>query len=126
MLKIMRLAPILTSPAERPIHLQDQHAIAVTVKTIALANGFLISTQQELAPGERAHEHEQSRARQMEIRKQKIDMLKLIRRINEKIGGAVLRDYFVVFPAGRLEDAHARCPHRNQPARLLDLTGRFS
>src|SRR3954470_17768685 len=70
---------------------EDQHAVAVTVKAVALPDRFLVGLEDELAPGKCAHQHKQSRARQMEVRQEHIDMADLHRRINENSGGAALR-----------------------------------
>src|SRR5690242_11700198 len=43
--------------------LQDQHAIAVAVKTVTLADRFCVGAQDEFAAGECADQHEQGRSR---------------------------------------------------------------
>src|SRR5256714_3913921 len=68
--------------------LQDQHAIAVAVKSIALANRFRVGVEQKFAAGERADEHEQGRARQMKVRQKRIDHAKFKRRGDKQIGCA--------------------------------------
>src|SRR2546423_5033334 len=72
--------------------LQDQHAIAVAVKSIALANRFRVGVEQKFAAGERADEHEQGRARQMKVRQKRIDHAKFKRRVDKQIGWAFGRD----------------------------------
>src|SRR2546423_1440649 len=73
-----------------PLQSQDQHAVAIAVKTVALADRFFVSAQDELPPGERAHQHEQRRARQVKICQEHIDMADLGRRMNENRGRATL------------------------------------
>jgi hypothetical protein len=72
--------------------LEDQHAIAIAIKAIVLANRLAVGAEQELAACKRAYQHEQSRARQMKIRQQKIDSSKIVWRINENVCGAGLRN----------------------------------
>src|SRR5204863_7014193 len=69
---------------------------AIAVESIAFANCFLISAKQKLAAGKCAHEHEQSRTGQMEIRKQTIDDAKAIGRINKDVRFARLRHDFTL------------------------------
>ena len=58
----------------------------------------------------------------MEIREQKIDMLKLVRRINENVGRAGLAPInFPIFAARRFEHAHAGRPDGNDALCLVDL-----
>src|SRR5207249_3883407 len=79
------LASRITSPAERRIHLNDQHAIAVAVEAVAFANCLPVGPKQKLAAGKCTYEHEQSRSRQMKIRKKQIEMLKSVWWIDEEI-----------------------------------------
>src|SRR2546421_11293300 len=72
--------------------LQDQHAIAIAVKSIALANRFRVGVEQKFAAGERADEHKQGRARQMKVRQKRIDHAKFKRRGDKKIGCAFAGD----------------------------------
>jgi hypothetical protein len=51
----------------------DQHAVSVTVKPIALSDGVPIRGQNPFTAGERADEHEQRRAGQMEIRQERVN-----------------------------------------------------
>src|SRR5256714_6934869 len=76
--------------------LQDQHAIAVAVKSIALANRFRVGVEQKFAAGERADEHEQGRARQMKVRQKRIDHAKFKRWVDKQITLARLRADFVL------------------------------
>src|SRR5205823_12262486 len=90
---------------ERKRKLQDQHAIAIAIKSIALANRFRVGVQQKFAAGERADEHEQSRARQMKIREKRIDNVKFKRQVDKQIGSAFLRDELSIFATRRLQNA---------------------
>src|SRR5205814_6077334 len=99
---------------------QDQHAIAVAVKAITLADRFSIGFEQEFPAGERAYQHEQSRARQMKIGKQKIDMSKLVGLVDKKIGRAGLRRQFSIFAPRGLQHPHGRRPDGNDPLRVVD------
>jgi hypothetical protein len=109
--------------SEEAEELQNQHAIAVAVESIALANCFLVGPKQKLAAGKCAHEHEQTRARQMKIRQQKIDGLKPIRRINENVCGAGLGDEFSIAALGRFQDAHDCSSHRCDSTGVVDPGG---
>ena len=100
---------------------QDQHAIAVTIKAITFVGRFRVSAQHKLPAGERAHEHEQGRTREMKIREQNIDMLESIRRINKKIGRSVLRDEFSIFASRRLQNAYRRRAYGDDSLRVVDL-----
>src|SRR5437868_3724525 len=66
--------------------LQNQHAIAVAIKSVTLANRFTVRFQQKFPAGECAHEHEQSRAREMKIRQKGIDDSKFKGWIDKQVG----------------------------------------
>src|ERR1700720_3005470 len=52
--------------------LQNQHAVAVTIKSVSLADRLPIRAKNKLAPGKCTYEHKQGRARQMKICQQRI------------------------------------------------------
>ena len=73
--------------------LPDEHGVAVAVEAVSLGDGMRIGAQDVLSAGERAHEHEQRRAREMEIRHQAINDLEVIARVDEQFrssGGTIV------------------------------------
>src|SRR5262245_16728656 len=72
----------------------DQHGIAITEESIALANGFGIGLEDELAPaglarsGKGADEHQQRRTRKMKIGQKRAGNGKLTGRMNEDSGAS--------------------------------------
>src|SRR5258707_2041291 len=73
---------------------------------VTLANRLLIGAQQKLAASKRAHQHKQSRARQMKIRQQNVDGSKSIWLVNENICRTFLSDEFSIFPPGRFPNTN--------------------
>ena len=76
---------------------KQQARIAIRIKPIATRDRVRIGLLHRLQPGERRHQHEQRRARQMEIGQQDIDRAKAIARRDEdrglarkRLDGAVL------------------------------------
>ena len=88
----LRVKPILlqfTSETTRIDLLEcsnDQHAISVAEKSVFLANRLPIRLEDQVFARESTNEHEQRRFRQVKIREEGIDGLKLVRRENENIG----------------------------------------
>src|SRR5207249_3522089 len=64
---------------------QDQHRIAERVEAITLLDRELVEAPRLLDAGERHHEREQGRARQVEVRQQVVDAPKAEARGDEKL-----------------------------------------
>jgi len=77
-----------------PLHLQDQHAIAIAVEPVAFADRFPVGPKQKLASDKCTYEHEQSRTRQMKIRQEQINNLESEWRINEDVRQTFLCENF--------------------------------
>lgn len=56
---------------------KDQHGVTEGVEAVALAFGDLVGVEDRFSAGEGAHQHQQSRAGQVEIGDQRIDGLEL-------------------------------------------------
>src|SRR5918997_1253429 len=61
---------------------------------------FGIRPQYGLSSGERAHQHQQRRARQMKVRQQGVHKSPLVSRTNESVGEPREPDWFIVAPHG--------------------------
>src|ERR1041385_4137559 len=100
---------------------QDQHAVAVAVKSVALADRLLVGAQNELPPGESTHQHEQRRARQVKICQEHIDMADSHRRMNENRRSPTLRHApALMISRSRFQNRDGRVPNAHVlPAGLL-------
>ena len=67
----------------------NQHRIAVAVEAILFANRLPIGFGNQFPAAKRLHQHQQRRAREMEVRQQRVDRAELERRANEQIGRAL-------------------------------------
>src|SRR5437773_11049692 len=63
----------------------DQHAVAVAVKAVALGDRVAVCGEYGRSGSERGDQHDQRRSRQMEVRQKAADRAKLITRQNEEI-----------------------------------------
>src|SRR6185503_18760503 len=68
---------------------ENQHRIAVAEETVALADGFGVGRQNEFAAGEGADQHNQGRARKMEIGEERVDHFEFAGRMDEDIGASL-------------------------------------
>src|SRR5580704_1639057 len=66
--------------------LADQHAVAITVKTVSLLDGVAVGSQDLFAPGESRYQGQQARARQMKVREHLIHNSNWFSRINKNFG----------------------------------------
>ena len=66
-----------------------QAGVAVGIEAIAGVDRMRVGALHGVEPGERSDQHEERRARQMEVRHQKIDGAKAIARRDEDVGRAV-------------------------------------
>ena len=66
--------------------LGDEHAITIAKEFVALGHRVLICGNGVLKAGKRAHQHDQSRLRQVEIGNQGIDHLIVIARVDKDRG----------------------------------------
>src|SRR5262249_55540812 len=86
----------------------EQHGIAIAVETVAAPHRLGIGAKDAFAPKEGADEHEQGRARQMEVREEGVDSAKAMAGSEEKVGvaapwcdGAVLSRHSLECPSHR-------------------------
>ena len=89
---------------------EDQHGIAVGVEAKAFSDGEAVGFEHEFGSGERAHQREQTRARQVEVGLKRIDGLKGVWRVDVEIGNpgaAVVR----AVAALRFQDARGGRAH---------------
>ena len=63
---------------------KHQHGIAVAEEAVALAHRVRVGREHQLAAGERRHQHQQRRLRQMEVGQQRIDHPEAIARADEQ------------------------------------------
>ena len=68
--------------------LRQQHRVAERVEPVALADRELVQPPHLLLPGERHHQREQRRARQVEVRHQRVDDPERVRRLDLETGSA--------------------------------------
>jgi hypothetical protein len=59
---------------------RDQHGVAIAVKAIPLLDGLAICGEDAFTTGERGNQHQQGRARQVEIRDEALDDAKAVAR----------------------------------------------
>jgi hypothetical protein len=95
----------------------DEHRVAVAEESIPAADRMPVCVQHALAPGEGAHQHEQTRFRQMEVRQQGVDHPKAMTGPDEESRLALLRRQLTA-SGGGLEGAHAGRADRDDPATL--------
>src|SRR3989441_3836171 len=82
---------------------QDQHRVAVGVEAIAGADRVAVRLHDQLAPGERRDQRQEGRARQMEVRQERVHHPKPVARGDEDPRGPVERTHAAVRPGGALE-----------------------
>src|SRR5262245_59497764 len=63
---------------------QDQHGVAVAVKAIPLGRGDGVGPADEIDSRKRAHQHEERRTRQVEVRNKRVYHTEIIGWIDEK------------------------------------------
>src|SRR5437868_3777155 len=97
----------------------EQHRIAVAEEAIALGDRVAVRREHAIGAGERAHQHEQRRFREVEVGDEVVDDAKLVARIDEQIRRALAGR-----PAARLERAQRGGAERDdRPARAHELGG---
>src|SRR5439155_5012718 len=86
-----------------------QHGVTIAVQTVALRNRRTIRAPGALVAGERRDEHEQRRARDVEIREQSAYDAEVESRVNEQIRcAAAWLDRPIVCPPRGLERSRRR------------------
>src|SRR5438552_8203286 len=97
----------------------DRHRIAIAVEPIPLLNGFPVRPHHVLIARERAHQHEQRRARQVEVREQPVHRTERVRGMNEQPGLPGAWADLATLAGERLERAHDGRPDRPDPTSCL-------
>src|SRR2546423_89916 len=100
---------------------QDQHRIAEGVEAVLLFDRKLVQASHLLDTGERHHERQQRRARQVKIREERVDAPELEARHDEELGATGERRV----SRERLERAHRGRADRQHAFRGLDPIPRF-
>src|SRR2546427_3426926 len=111
------LRPPSVAPASRT-SLYQQTRVAVRVEAIARADRVRVRFQDQLTARKRCHEHEERRARQVEIRQQRVHDAEAIARRDVDPGIALERPDPSVRLRCTLEGARRRGPHREHAAPL--------
>ena len=86
----------------------DQHGVAVAVETIPRRHGLAIRRQHAVAAAKRAHQHQQRRARQVEVRDEAVHEPELVARVDER--AASRRARASTSPTARATATPARGP----------------
>ena len=116
-------------PAIRGRRCLDQAGVAVGEKAVALGDGVRVGGLDPVEPGQRRDQHQQRRARQVEIGQQHVDRAKPVARQDEQPRLAVEGPDLAAFGGGAFEEAHAgRADRDDAPAgraRGVDAGGGF-
>jgi len=67
---------------------EDEHAVAVGVEAVALAEGLAVGFEDEFAGGEGADEHEEGALGEVEVGEEGVDDLELVGGVDEDVGAA--------------------------------------
>ena len=95
-----------------------EHGVAVAVEAVAGGDGVGVGREHPLAAGEGRDQQEQRRARQVEVREERVDRAELVARHDGQIGPAGPGGDGAVRARGRLQRADGRRPHRDHAAGL--------
>src|ERR1044071_6455385 len=86
-----------------------QHGVTVTIEAIAAVNGLPVRLEDSFASSECRNEHQQRRARQMEVRDHRVDELEAVSRMDEQRGFAAARLHVALgCDRQRFKRAHGR------------------
>src|SRR5262245_28189404 len=82
---ILNLAPTLVRPVQLRSSAFDQHGIPIAEETVSFSDGVAVGMQDMIDARKRTHQHQQRRARQMEVGDQPIHHAEVETRMNEDI-----------------------------------------
>src|SRR5690606_23488379 len=89
----------------RPVPLDDEHRIAVRIEAVPFLDRDPVGPHHVLVPAERGDEHEERRAREVEVREESVDGPEPVRRADEEIGPPRSRPHGPVLARDRLQRA---------------------
>jgi hypothetical protein len=108
--------------------LQNQHAVAVAIKTIPLQHGFSIGAQDQPPAGERRHQHQERGAGEMEIGEQPVHRPELEPGTDKKVGRTRPGEEAALLPGAFQGPDDCRPDGEDRPGVFLartDRPGRF-
>lgn len=103
----------------------DQHAVTITVESVAFFDGLGVGAHDEIAAGEGADEHDEAGLGQVKIREQGIHHTKFIRRVDENVGFTFVGDEAAVLPVDALEHTGGGGADGDDPFCLANARGGF-